>query len=218
MVISRFRHANIRKETLDMHRRPLIGGIAGLLLGLAMMAAAIPTFAKGQGHRTIGKITQVSSSSLQVQTAAGSVTEQLTSSTRVVKETHGTRADLTPGTFVSVTLAPGTKTITAIHVRSKVGTSRHLGTGTHSPRGHAAGTTSKPKTGLHQRGQIVSVANGQLSLKDRKGQITTYTLSQNVSVTKTVPGQLSDLAIGETVRIAARTGSTTALAVTIVGA
>jgi hypothetical protein len=68
---------------------------------------------------------------------------------------------------------------------------------------------------LHPRGQIVSVANGQLSLKDRQGQTTTYTLGQNVSVTKTVPGQLSDLAIGETVRIAARTGSSTALAVTI---
>jgi hypothetical protein len=59
------------------------------------------------------------------------------------------------------------------------------------------------------------VSNGKLTLRNWQGQTATYTLSPNVTVTKTVRGQLSDLAIGQTVRIAVRPGSTTALAVTI---
>jgi hypothetical protein len=183
-----------------------------------MVGTAIPSFASGQGRGIAGKITQVTTTSLQVQTTAGSVTEQLTRSTRVVKLTRGSLSDLTPGTFASVTLASGTDTITTIHLASKGGMAGHPRTGNHPAHpnhGTNGGTQSKPKSKLHGRGQIVSVADGELTLRNRQGQTTTYTLSQNVAVTKTVPGQLSDLAVGETVRIAARPGSTTALAVII---
>ena len=77
-----------------------------------------------------------------------------------------------------------------------------------------SGTTKKTNAGLHRGGKIVSAGNGQLVLSTRQGQ-TTYTLGQNVTVTKTVRGQLSDLAVGQTVRVAVRSGGTTAFAVVI---
>lgn len=202
-----------------------MGAMAGLSLALAVATVA-PAFAHGQGHGVSGKITQLSGTSLQVQTASGPVTEQVTTSTLVFKESKGTLADLTPGTFVSVTLASGTTTVTAVHLESRAGTStRPAGTG---HKGTKTGTAPKTKparpagakpttgthVGLHRGGQIVSFANGQLTLQTRQDQ-TTYTVGQTVTVTKTVRGQLSDLAVGETVHVAARPGTTTAFAVTI---
>lgn len=193
-----------------MNRRTLICAMAALSLGVAVSATAIPTFAAGKGHGLTGKITKVTSTSLQVQTTSGSVTEQLNSSTRIVKEVKGSLSDLTPGAYARVTLASGTTTVTAIHLEAKAGT--------HPARSHtgsAGSTTSKPKTGLHRGGQIVSVANGQLTLRTRQGQTASYKLGATVSVTKTVSGTLSDLAVGETVQVHVRTGSTTAAAVVI---
>lgn len=206
---------------MRMNRRMRVGAIAGMSLALAAATVA-PAFAHGQGHGVTGKITQLNGTSLQVQTASGTVTEQLTTTTVVFKETKGTVADLTPGAFASVTLASGTTTVTAVHVESRnAGSStrpvktgqKGTKTGT-APKTKPAGTTTRIHTGMHRGGQIVGVANGQLTLRDRQGQ-TTYTLGQNVTVTKTVRGQLSDLAVGETVRVAARPGATTAFAVTI---
>jgi hypothetical protein len=54
-----------------------------------------------------------------------------------------------------------------------------------------------------------------LTVRTPQGQTTTYALSKNVTVTKTVRGTLSDLHAGQTVRIAALPGTTTAFAVTI---
>jgi hypothetical protein len=186
-----------------------------LTLGLAVSAAALPTFAAGGAHGIAGKITNVSSTSLQVQTASGAVTEQLTSSTRIMKEAKGSLGDLTPGAYARVTLAAGTATVTAVHLESKVGTAGQPRTGTRPRNGSNGSTTTKPKTGLHHGGQIVSAANGQLTLRNRQGQTTTYKLGASVSVTKTVSGQLSDLSVGEAVRVVARPGSTTAIAVII---
>jgi len=215
-----------------MSRMRCRGAIAGLSLALAMATTSLPTFAHGQGHGVAGKITNVSATSaatsVTVQTSTGAVTEQLTSSTIVVKVTRGTLADLTPGAFAQVTLASGSNTVTAIHVESKTAVTTHTpragtkpATGT-IPKPHATkpktGTTApkapRVNAGLHRGGQIVSAGNGSLTLSTRQGQ-TTYTLGQNVTVTKTVRGALSDLQIGQTVRIAVRPGSTTAFAVTI---
>jgi hypothetical protein len=201
-----------------MSRKELVGAVAGLSLGLIVTTTAIPTFASGHGHGIAGKITRMSGTSVQVQTTAGLVTEQLTSGTRVTKVTQGSLSDLTPGTFATVTLTAGTNSVTAVRVGSKVGTAGHPRSGTHPAhpiRVSNGGTTSKPHTGSHQGGQIISATNGELVLRNRQGQTTTYTLGQNVSVTKIVSSQVRDLAIGETVRIAARPGSTTALAVII---
>jgi hypothetical protein len=200
-----------------MNQRKLPAAIAGLSLLLATAMAASPALAHGQGHGITGKITKVSSTSVTVQTQSGSITEQLTGSTVVMKETRGGLSDLAPRTFVRVTLTSGSNTVTAVYIESRSGSSGHPSkTGTPEPTG-TSGTKSpsKPKTGSHRGGQVVSVANGRLTLRNGQGQTTTYTLSPNVTVTKTVHGQLSDLAVGETVRIHARPGSTTALAVTI---
>jgi len=205
-----------------MNRRTLVGATTGLSLLLTLAIGASPTFAQRQGHGVAGKITSVSSTSVTVQTQSGSVTEQLTSSTRVTKVTHGSLSDLAPGTFAQVTFASGTTTVAAIQIESKPVSSGHP-TKTGSHPSHPAGTTPrkgtrKPKNGSFEGGQVVSAGNGKLTLRNRQGQTATYTLSPNVTVLKTVRGQLSDLAIGQTVRIAVRPGSTTAFAVTIEGA
>jgi hypothetical protein len=203
-----------------MSRRPLVGATTGLSLLLALATAASPAFAHGQGHGVAGKITGVSSTSVTVQTQSGSVTEQLSSSTRVMKVTRGSLSDLAPGTFAQVTFASGTTTVTAIHIESKPVSSGHpTRTGSTHPS-RPVGTsptkgTRKPKNGSFEGGQVVSAGNGKLTLRNRRGQTATYTLSPNVTVFKTVHGQLSDLTVGQTVRIAVRRGSTTAFAVTI---
>lgn len=203
-----------------MSRRTLVSATTGLSLLLTLALGASPTFAHGQGHGVAGKITSVSSTSVTVQTQSGSVTEQLTSSTRVMKVTRGSLSDLAPGTFAEVTFASGTTTVIAIHIESKpVWSGRPTRAGSAHPA-HPAGTsprkgTRKPKNGSFEGGQIVSAGNGKLTLRNRQGQTAPYTLSPNVTVLKTVRGQLSDLAVGQTVRIAVRPGGTTAFAVTI---
>lgn len=209
-----------------MRRRTLTGAFAAASLGLAITTAAVPTFAAGHAHGAVGKITQVSSTSLTVQTASGSITDALTSNTVVIKNTAGSLGDLTKGAFVTVTLASNGTTVTAVDLETKPAGTTHThktrtGTTTSTPHktrktGTTGTTTTAPtkkvNAGLHRGGQVVSVSNGQLVLSGRAGQTATYTLGSTVKVTKTVRGQLSDLAVGQTVRVA---GSPTAFAVII---
>jgi hypothetical protein len=218
-----------------MHQRILAGATAVLSLALALAVPAVPSFAHGFGHGLAGKITQVSATSVTIQTSTGTVTEGLNSSTVVTKTATGSLSDLTKGTFVSVTLASGTTTVTAVHVAGKVGATTHVpkagtppasGTAgtrrTHTPRSTSGSTTSKPTTTTNPKahlfagGQVVSATGGKLVLQAWNGQQTTYTLGQNVTITKTVSGTLSDLHQGETVRLEVHRGSTTASEVAIV--
>ncbi|MBV9279125.1 MAG: hypothetical protein JOZ41_03500, partial [Chloroflexi bacterium] len=56
---------------------------------------------------------------------------------------------------------------------------------------------------------------GRITLRTVQGTTASYALSKNVTVTRTVADTRGDLRVGETVRIGARPGSTTAFSVTI---
>lgn len=209
-----------------------------LALALSLGTAAIGAPAAALAHGPGGKVTAVSATSITVQTAKGtSVTSALTSSTVVLKTVAGSTADLKAGAFAGVTLsAAGSTTVTAVYVATKTAASHgavraHIARAGHGRQSSGTTTTTggrtrgnagthpnpgaHPNPGTHAGGQIVSFANSQLTLTSRRGQSITYTLAGNATITKTTTGSLSDIKVGQTVRVHTAKGSTTATTVDI---
>jgi hypothetical protein len=180
-----------------------------------------------------GVVKSVGPGSLQIQTQSGMVSVQFTGSTHVTKIVSGTTADLAPDARVTLQLAAGTTTVTAVQVEpafTKPASARPSKTNPHaagsrsstkSPRkSTTSGTTSKHTwtgTRTHIDGQIVTSSGSTLSLRGRGGQTLTFALASNATITKATAGTTSDLAAGETVEVIAPTGGA-AVAITILSA
>jgi hypothetical protein len=200
---------------------PLVTALGGISLASA----------HGPGHGNTGTITQVSGTSVTLQLKnSSSVTDALTSSTRVTKTAAASASDLTAGEVVNVTLAAaGSTSVTAVHLESAhpkatstTRTPKVTGPATHVPKVHiratpTAKTETKPHVNLHAGGTIVSANASGLTLKNRAGQDVTYTLANGAKISKTVAGSLSDLKVGQTVSIGTPHGSTTAASVILKG-
>ena len=170
-----------------------------------------------------GLVTSVSNASMPVHTSGGSVTVGLSSSTTVTRLVMGSTADLAKGQQVDAQLtSPGRAGIKSIHIQ--IPPRGGVGKG---DSGHAAGTRSGPVRVDTDRsnprpssppsavsGQIVSVGTNSISIRSGHGTMT-YGLAGTLTVTKTLPGRLSDLAVGETVFAWVSRASGGASAVTI---
>lgn len=180
------------------------------IAGSATASAATPTPRGG----IVGKITKLSSSSLQVKTTNGTVTEKLTSSTVFSEVTRDKLSDVSKGTFVTMTLGAG-NTVATVSIGSRFGGFRPGGFRPGGTRPSGARRPPGSFAGRFMGGQVVSVGKGKLTLRNFLGKSTTYTLSKNVVVTKSVRTTRSALKVGETVRVAAAPGTSIAFAVTI---
>jgi hypothetical protein len=160
----------------------------------------------------VGKITKLSLTSITVHASSGNVTDTLTNSTVVMTQTKGTRSDLKAGTFVRLTV--GSKnTVTAISLSG--GFRAFPGRTGARPRRTPTANRPAGAFGAFRGGSVVSLKNKSLSVRTFAGKTTTYTLASNVAITKSVRGSISNLRVGETVRLATAPGSKTVFAVTI---
>jgi RNase P/RNase MRP subunit p29 len=196
-----------------MRPRRISGVALGLLLALTL-SAAVSTFAQAPPRGLAGKITELGMNSLVVKTSSSSVTVKLTSSTIYSRMTRAALSNVTKGTFVTLTLASGGKTVSTISVGSRFGGFRRP-TGARPVRTPGTGRRFGRPGGTFSGGQVVSVGNGHLTIRSFNGTSRTYTLAKNVTVTKSVRVTRSALHLGETVRVARAPGSTTAFAITI---
>ena len=205
---------------------------------VASLAAAYAGFATVLAHGSPplkpvnGIVTSIGSGSMQLLTAGGSVSVSLNSSTRVTRLVAGSNADLVANARVEVHFAAGTTTVDSIRIEAGRGAGGSVRT---SPTKHSLRPTPRPVstrtakrsatpgTHLHPPtpnrrnetdGQIVKVTATSISVRGDRGQSSTYNFGSNVSVTKVMPGKVSDIATGE--RVLALLGSSNlALWVTI---
>jgi hypothetical protein len=189
--------------------------VAALGLSLAVSVSAVgSTFAAAPPRGVVGKITELSLTSLVVKTSTRSDTVKLTGSTIYSRVTRSALSSVTKGTFVTLTLASGSKSVSTISIGSRFGGFRRP-TGARPRRTPGTGRRFGRPGGLFTGGQVVSLGNGRLTVRSFNGKSTTYTLARNVTVTKSVRVARSALHLGETVRVATAPGSTTAFAITI---
>ena len=210
----------------------MAGGVlvAGLLAGTGFVSAH-------GGHGVSGSLASVNgTSSIVVKTASGNVPVNLASTTRVIREVAGSKADLKAGTHVGLHLVQGTTTVDAVEVEgankpqgtAKPATGAGTRTKRHTGSTTGTGTTARPvRTGAstHAGGQVVSLQGNTLMVSGRKGQTgqattATYTLASNVTITKSVNGKLSDLAaaVGKTVEVHLNRAGNAAAEITILNA
>ena len=186
-------------------------GASALFLSMVLGSTTLPASAATAPTVVTGKITKVTSSTLQVKTSTGVVTGKMTTIAVVTKSVRVSLAKVVKGAFVSLTLATGGKTVTRISIggaRGLGGARRPGGTPrTGRPRGTPPGGFA---SGRFHGGQVISIGRSQIALKSIQGKSTTYALSKTVSVTKSERGSRTDLHVGETVRIVPiGTGNTT---------
>jgi hypothetical protein len=169
------------------HVRPRLVAVAAALLAIGLAAGAS---AAGGGNTPVrGVVIGISSNSLEVQNATGSVTMQITDETRVVRTVSGTVADLRRGQIVELVLN-GSGRIAQLHI-DLPGTKL------------AQSPTSRGQARTRNRGpaQIVAVSRRTIRVRFGNGRLITYRLASRPVVIKDVPGRVGDIAIGETVLV-----------------
>jgi hypothetical protein len=200
-----------------------MAGAASLLLALGLIGGSGAAFARtGTPHAkngfapVQGTVSALSSGSMQVKTASGNVTVSLTTATRVSVVNKVTTSALTQNARVELHLVSGTTTVDAVSIEPS-GTTRPTSRPTTRPTTHPTRPTRTGTRAPHARtrvgGQFVGISGNSITIRTPQGQTASYTLAPNASVTQTVKGQLTDLKIGKTVRVFARSG--VALAITI---
>jgi hypothetical protein len=202
---------------LCMRRYLLYGAFAGALVLLGLRATVMPALAHGRGDReprgVAGVVTSVDGQSLLVQTRTGSVAVTLTGSTHVIRRVSGSAADLSRGEVIDLQMSRGQSSVTTIHIYA-AGTalpSRNPPRPLHAPRPthppHPGRTlASRPE---HGPAQIVALTDTTITVRYADGRSATYTLGGNLTVLKDMVGQLTDVAMGQTVSVRFKNGSST---------
>ena len=159
-----------------------------------------------------GLITAVGSSTLQLQTANGTVSVPLVKgTTHVVRSVMGSTADVTTGKHVDLHLVKGTHTVDAIHIEQDK--PAHYSPG--DPHTAQERRSFRATPGRERCDTAADVRPGRFpstvesspcdSAPDRP---VSFTLGPNVHVNETLTGSLADLGVGETVQIfLAKSGS-----------
>jgi len=200
-----------------MRRYLLHGAFAGALVVLGLGSTVMPALAHGRGDRApravSGVVTSVDGQNLLVQTRTGSVAVALTASTHVIRRVSGSTADLSRGEVIDLQAARGQSSVTTIHIYA-AGTTLPAQNPTHPP--HSSRPTHPPHPGRtpaprpeHGPAQIVSLTDTTITVRYGDGRNATYNLGGNLTVVKDVVGQLADVAMGQTVSVRFKNGSST---------
>lgn len=211
-----------------MRRCLLHGFVAGALALLGLTATVVPALAHGRVDReprgVSGVVTSVDGQNLLVQTRTGSVAVTLTSSTHVIRRVSGSAADLSRGEVIDLQVARGQTSVTTIHIYAPGATlpaqnpthPTRPTRPTHSPH---PPRTDRTTMATPERGpaQIVALTGTTITVRYGDGRSATYTLAGNLTVVKDMVGQLTDVAVGQTVSVRFKNGTSTVAAwITIV--
>jgi hypothetical protein len=198
-------------------------GAASLLVALGLIGGSGAAYARtGTPHArngfapVQGVVSALSTGSMQVTTASGSVTVSLATTTRVSVVNKVTTSALTQNARVELHLVSGTTTVDAVSIepsRANRPTPKPTTRPTTHPTRPTRTGTGAPRARTHVGGQFVGISGNTITIRTPQGQTASYTLAPNASVTQTVKGQVGDLKIGKTVQVFARSG--VALAITI---
>lgn len=219
-----------------MRALPAVAGI-GAALALAACgsgtsasttgARSTPTpQANGQGNGarrggTAGELVQLGSSSLVLNTQAGDVTVDFTSSTPVTKTHTGTLADVATGMCITATGqkdATGALTASTVVLNAKVSGSCRGPIGFGGPGGGAdrsPGATPRPtftpRPGTppvaFARGEITAVSGTSVTVLAASGTSTTITVPTTARISVTDSAATSDLTVGDCVLAAGQKNS-----------
>jgi len=205
---------------MTYHRRALGIAVVVLVAGLTL-TSGIAAAQTGRVHVAPlkGTVQNLGASSFQLKTSAGTSTVAFTSSTRVTKIVTGSVGDLTAGARVSVRFVTGsTTTVKSVQIQPAL--TRKASDGTNPPHSGAkktwtkttgsASTGARPtSTSTHSgaSGRIVSFKGNTLTMSERHGTTAIYTLAGGAAITKVTASTVTALANGQTVTVAARSGS-----------
>lgn len=217
------------RRSRDVKHRLAHGTLMAVALPLAAGMGTALARSPQHGHRLRGGhgaihglVTAVGGGTLTAQTATGSVTVTLASTTSVIREVSGSLADLRAGEIVDVHPAHGAGT-QVVHIfpagstlpqppaHSRRNGGHHSGT---EPYGHRHGLGPR-SLGPRGPARIESVDGSTIRLRYVNGTTGTILLATRVSVVKDMRGQLTDLAVGQMVDVRVKPGTTIAMAVVI---
>jgi hypothetical protein len=165
---------------------------AAVLLALGLVAT--PGLAARGGNTPVrGVVIGVSSGELEIQSATGAVTVEITGETRVIRTVRGTVADLRRGQVVELERDARSGRVTRVHI---------------TVPGTKLGDGPPPWVEARGRGQaklslvrIGGVSSRTIRVRNANGRIVTYRLVREPTVIKDVPGRIGDIAIGQTVLV-----------------
>jgi hypothetical protein len=173
-----------------------------------------------------GELVQINGTALILNTTAGDVAVQFTSTTPVTKTSTGTVADIVTGACVAITgTKDATGAITANNVRLSdaingacpagrgpggggpgggvgdgTGTGSRSGTSTGNGSGSGGGARPTPPANLASaRGLVTAVTGTSVTVQDTTGAPVTVTVPTTVQVSRSSTAQPSDLAVGDCV-------------------
>jgi hypothetical protein len=150
-----------------------------------------------------GLVVLATTTSMRVQTATGAVPVGLASTTAVYRNVTGSTMDLARGQQIDARLTgSGATSLKSIHIEMP---STHAAR--HAPHAHMqplwTDTTRLPARSssgtLTVWGEITGIGSGTITVRSKHGVTTTYALTSNVRVTKTMSGRLADLGSGQSV-------------------
>jgi hypothetical protein len=178
--------------------RPALGLAAALALG------SIPAFAQPSPNEFKGIVTAASNRSLELQLSRGFTTVPLNAQTRVIRTVAGSMADVHPGLMVFIRLSPATGNILSLRippVSSSVLAHQLMQLDEDEFLEHPHRTGGAPQhTNLNRYGRVTATGQSSISLRDKRGHVTTYTVDNTVTVTKLMNGYRGDIQIGQLVR------------------
>lgn len=170
---------------------------------LALGLCTTPGLAARGGNTPVrGVVIGISSESLDIQSATGSVTVAITDETQVIRAVSGTVADLRRGQIVEFVLdAKGRVAQLQIDLPgTRLGPAPNRGRGRARNRGPAQIRAVSPKT---------------IRVRFANGRVVTYRLVSKPQVIKDIPGRVGDIAIGQTVLVTRSHGGRVANVITI---
>ena len=202
-----------------MKRLVTTAGAVGVLLALAACGSSSnaagtasssasssgATGARGaQGRNgTAGELVQMNGTKLVLNTQNGDVSVVYNSATQIMKTSTGSVADIVAGTCI---VASGQKdsagaiTASVVRVSDKVNSSCSFGRprGADSPGASPRPTPRAPQGNFAAAGgEVVSVANTSVTVKDSSGSTRSLTVPTTVRVSKSSVASVSDLGIGD---------------------
>ena len=184
----------------DLHRAPILAVVASLLaLGIGTTTSAA---ARGGNTPVRGVVTGISSESMEIQSATGSVTVEITDETGVIRTVSGTVADLRRGQIVELGLDAKGR-VGQVHIDlpgTRLGPPPKRGKGQARNRGPA---------------QIRAVSAKTIRVRFINGRVVTYRLVSKPQVIKDLVGRVGDIAIGQTVLVTRSHGGRVADVITI---
>jgi hypothetical protein len=190
-VEARLRHAPILV---------VVASLLALAIGTTPLAAA-----RGGNTPVRGVVIGITSDSMEIQSATGPVSVEITDETQVIRTVSGTVADLRRGQIVELGLDAKGRVV-QVHIDlpgTRLGPPPNRGKGKARTRGPA---------------QIRAVSAKTIRVRFNNGRVVTYRLVSKPQVIKDLAGRVGDIAIGQTVLVTRTHGGRVANVITILRA